>query len=81
MTKQSEAAKTYFIGHDPGMEQRWHPTMGQGLRYRLFSVWIDESTMGIICRFDIVWKLRDQRKLVLFFILNYVLTGDAFRDI
>lgn len=37
--------------------------------------------MGIICRFDIVWKLRDQRKLVLFFTLNYVLTGDAFRDI
>ena len=29
--------------------------------------------MGIICRFDIVWKLRDQRKLVLFFTLNYVL--------
>ena len=25
MTKQSEAAKTYFIGHDPGMEQRLHP--------------------------------------------------------
>lgn len=37
--------------------------------------------MGIICRFDIVWKLRDQRKLVLFFTLNYVLTDDAFRDI
>lgn len=37
--------------------------------------------MGIICGFDIVWKLRDQRKLVLFFTLNYVLTGDAFRDI
>lgn len=30
---------------------------------------------------DNVWKLRDQRKLVLFFTLNYVLTGDAFRDI
>ena len=29
MTKQSEAAKTYFIGHDPGQEQRRHPTMGR----------------------------------------------------
>ena len=29
MTKQSEAAKTYYIGHDPGMEQRRHPTMGR----------------------------------------------------
>ena len=28
MTKQSEAAKTYFIGHDPDEEQRRHPTMG-----------------------------------------------------
>ena len=27
MTKQSEAAKTYFIGHAPGKEQ--HPTMGR----------------------------------------------------
>lgn len=25
MTKQSEAAKTYFIGHDPGLEQRGIP--------------------------------------------------------
>lgn len=29
MTKQSEAAKTYFIGHDLGLEQRRHPTMGR----------------------------------------------------
>ena len=29
MTKQSEAAKTYFIGHDPGLEQKRHPTMGR----------------------------------------------------
>lgn len=29
MTKQSEAARTYFIGHDPGMEQRRHLTMGR----------------------------------------------------
>ena len=29
MTKQSEAAKTYFIGHDPDKEQRWQPTMGR----------------------------------------------------
>ena len=29
MTKQSEAAKIYFIGHDPGMEQRRHPAMGR----------------------------------------------------
>ena len=29
MTKQSEAAKTYFIGHDPDKEQRRHPTMGR----------------------------------------------------
>lgn len=28
MTKQSEAAKTYFIGKDPGKEQKRHPTMG-----------------------------------------------------
>lgn len=28
MTKQSEAAKTYFIGLDPGYEQRRNPTMG-----------------------------------------------------
>lgn len=25
MTKQSEAAKTYFIGHDPDREQKRHP--------------------------------------------------------
>lgn len=25
MTKQSEAAKTYFIGHDPDKEQKRHP--------------------------------------------------------
>lgn len=62
-------------------KSNWTVHLGEGLRYRFFSVWIDESTMGIICRFDIVWKLRDQRKLVLFFTLNYVLTGDAFRDI
>lgn len=29
MTKQSEAAKTYLVGQDPGMEQRRHPTMGR----------------------------------------------------
>ena len=29
MTKQSEAAKTYFIGHDPEREQKRHPTMGR----------------------------------------------------
>ncbi len=29
MTKQSEAAKTFFIGHDPGKEQERHPTMGR----------------------------------------------------
>ena len=29
MTKQSEAAKTYFIGHDPVKEQERHPTMGR----------------------------------------------------
>ena len=29
MTNQSEAAKTYFIGHDPGLEQRRCPTMGR----------------------------------------------------
>ena len=29
MTKQSEAAKTYFIGHDPGLERRRPPTMGR----------------------------------------------------
>lgn len=29
MTKQSEAAKTCFIGHDPGKEQWRHPTMGR----------------------------------------------------
>ena len=60
--------------HDAKIELDSAPGVGT-------SVWIDESTMGIICRFDIVWKLRDQRKLVLFFTLNYVLTGDAFRDI
>lgn len=29
MTKQSEAAETYVIGHDPDKEQRRHPTMGR----------------------------------------------------
>ena len=29
MTKQSEAAETWFIGHDPGQEQKRHPTMGR----------------------------------------------------
>ena len=29
MTKQSEAAKTCFIGLDPEEEQRRHPTMGR----------------------------------------------------
>lgn len=29
MTKQSEAAKTYFIGHDPDKEQKRHPAMGR----------------------------------------------------
>lgn len=29
MTKQSEAVIAYLIGHDPGMEQRRHPTMGR----------------------------------------------------
>ena len=29
MKKQSEAAKTFFIGHDPGLERRRHPTMGR----------------------------------------------------
>jgi len=29
VTKQSEAAIAYFIGHDPGMEQERHPTMGR----------------------------------------------------
>ena len=29
MTKQSEAVTAYFIGHDPGQEQRRHPTMGR----------------------------------------------------
>ena len=29
MIKQSEAAKTYMIGHDPGKEQKWHLTMGR----------------------------------------------------
>ena len=27
-TKQSEAAKTFVIGQDPGKEQEWHPAMG-----------------------------------------------------
>ena len=27
MTKQSEAVKTYLIGHDPDKEQKRHPTM------------------------------------------------------
>lgn len=29
MTKQSEAARTYLIGHDPDWEQKRHPTMGR----------------------------------------------------
>ncbi len=29
MTKQSEVAKTFFIGHDPEKEQERHPTMGR----------------------------------------------------
>ena len=29
MTKQSEAAKTFYIGHDPDREQKRHPTMGR----------------------------------------------------
>lgn len=29
MTKQSGAAETYVIGHDPDKEQRRHPTMGR----------------------------------------------------
>ena len=29
MTKQSEAAKTYLVGHDPVKEQERHPTMGR----------------------------------------------------
>ena len=29
MTKQSEAVKTYLIGHDPDKEQKRHPTMGR----------------------------------------------------
>ena len=29
MTKQSEVAKTYFIGQDPDKEQWRHPTMGK----------------------------------------------------
>ncbi len=29
MTKQSEAAKTYIIGHDHDKEQRRHPAMGR----------------------------------------------------
>ncbi len=29
MTKPSEPAKTYVIGHDPDKEQRRHPTMGR----------------------------------------------------
>ena len=27
VTKQSEAAKTYFIGYDPDKEQKRHPAM------------------------------------------------------
>ena len=33
MTKQSEAAKTFFIGHDPGREQR---------RQQLWGGWTKE---------------------------------------
>ena len=29
MKKQSEAAKTFFIGHDPDKEQMRHPAMGR----------------------------------------------------
>ena len=29
MTKQSEATKTFIIGHDTGQEQKRHPTMGK----------------------------------------------------
>ncbi len=29
MTKQSEAAKTCIIGHDPDKEQKRHHTMGR----------------------------------------------------
>lgn len=29
MTKQSEAAKTFFIGPDPDKEQKRPPTMGR----------------------------------------------------
>lgn len=29
MKKQSEAAKTFFIGHDPDKEQKQHPAMGR----------------------------------------------------
>lgn len=29
MTKQSEAARTYYIGHDPEKEQKRHLTMGR----------------------------------------------------
>lgn len=29
MKKQSEAAKTFFIGHDPDKEQKRHPAMGR----------------------------------------------------
>ena len=29
MKKQSEAARTFFIGYDPEMEQRWYPIMGR----------------------------------------------------
>ena len=29
MTKQSEAAKTFIVGHDPEKEQERHPTMGR----------------------------------------------------
>jgi hypothetical protein len=29
MTKQSEVAKAYVIGHDPDKEQEQHPTMGR----------------------------------------------------
>lgn len=29
MKKQSEAAKTFFIGHDPDKEQKRHSAMGR----------------------------------------------------
>ncbi|MCF2656632.1 hypothetical protein [Lacrimispora saccharolytica] len=44
---------------------------------------ITEFTMDMaqVVQENSVDEDKDQRKLVLFFTLNYVLTGDAFRDI